>query len=95
MKGNMVKVKNAYGDYNGLVHYNTRLIERTGEDSFIINPYYSASSCRAIDQWLEASGYCLRIGRKMGEYVAHVYRGEYQIERDGNKFIVKVIERGV
>lgn len=95
MKGNWVKVKHAYGDYNGLTHYNTRLIERTGEDSFIIDPYYSASSCRAIDQWLEASGYSLRIGRKQGEFVAYTYSGEYQIERDGNKFIVKVIDRGM
>lgn len=88
---NLVRVKQAYGDYNGLTHYGTQLIERKDENKFTIYPYYSASSCRAIDQWCEAHGYRFKMGRKLGEFVPFTYGGVYEIVPVGQAFDVTVI----
>ena len=64
---NLVKVKNAFGDTRHLRHYGTLLIERVN-GNFIIKPYYSASSVRAINQWFEAVGFDLKLSRKQGDY---------------------------
>ena len=68
MNGNLVTVRNALGNNEGLWHYDKRLIERTTEPAVVIYPYDSASSVRAINQWLDALGYPFHMTRKKGKF---------------------------
>ena len=68
MNGNLVTVKNAFGNNDGLWHYGKRLIERTTEPAIVICPFYSASSVKAINQWLDALGYPFHMTRRNGKF---------------------------
>lgn len=84
----MVKVKNAYGDIDILKHYGTTLIRRDG-DRLIVTPFYSASSVRAINQWLACFGYAgVKLSRKQGNYEFTYNRGLYNVERIAGNYVV-------
>lgn len=83
----MVTVKNAYGDIDGLRHYGTTLIRRDG-DMIVVTPFYSASSVRAINQWLECFGYAgVKLARKQGSYV-FVYSRQYSVAELKDGYVV-------
>lgn len=90
---NLVKVKNAYGDIRHLRHYNTILIESTGKGGFVIKPYYSASSVRAINQWFETVGFNLKLSRKQGNYKLTGSADGFKVVETGAGYILEYVRK--
>lgn len=87
----MVTVKNAFGNYDGAWHYGKRLVERTGERSFNVYPYDSASSARVISQWLDSMGYRLKFTRRGGGFQLTPEEGSgWTVERTAEGFSARM-----
>lgn len=91
MNGNLVSVRNAFGNNDGLWHYGKRLIERTTEPAVVIYPYDSASSARAINQWLDALGYPFRLTRSKGTFKLNNFSvsGGWFVTEENGAFKIK------
>lgn len=57
-----VVIDNVVVQATGLVHEGRRLINVVGENTFILTPYDSAECVNAVNVWLEAHNYALKLG---------------------------------